>query len=104
MIQLTGKLYNIAVTEATDRETAEVSKVHTAEILHTVRGKTELVGLKLDAAVSDAWAKALGRDIAVEVRFYAMKNREGGIQSGLTCADKKALPLLMRTAPAAAAA
>lgn len=103
MIQLTGKLYNIAVNDVTDRETGEVSKVHTAEILHTVRGKTEIAGLKLDAAVADSWAKALNRDIAVEVRFYAMKNREGGIQSGLTCADKKALPLLLRAAPAAAA-
>jgi hypothetical protein len=104
MIQLTGKLYNIAATEATDRESGEVSKVHTAEILHTVRGKTEIAGLKLDPSVADSWAKALGRDIAVEVRFYAMKNREGGIQSGLTCADKKALPVLLRAAPAAAAA
>lgn len=104
MIQLTGKLYNIAITEATERETGEVSKVYTAEILHTARGKTEITGLKLDSSVADMWGKAIGRDIAVEVRFYAMKNREGGIQSGLTCADKKALPVLLRAVPVPAAA
>ena len=94
MINLHGKLYNIASTQSTDRETGEVGTTHTAEILHTSRGKTEIASVKIDASVVDAWEKCKGRDMSIEIRFYAMKTREGGIQSGLTLADKKSLPLV----------
>lgn len=102
MISITGKLYNIATTQSTDRETGEVLNTSTAEILHTSRGKTELAALKLDPSIVESWSKVIGKDISTEVRFYAMKNREGGIQSGLTLADKKALPVLAVPLKAAA--
>lgn len=96
MISITGTLYNIAASQNTDRETGEVSTVHTAEILHQTRGKSEIAGVKLDPSVVPSWEKAKGREISAEVRFYAMKNREGGIQSGLTLADKKGLPVILQ--------
>lgn len=104
MIFINGKLYGIAVSDNTDRDTGEVTKVHTAEVLHKSRGKSEIVGLKLDPLVVSAWSKCIGRDFNCEVRFYAMKNREGGIQSGLTLADKKALPSLIAEQPVRAVA
>lgn len=104
MILIFGKLYNIAHGENKDRETGEITVSHTAEILHTARGKTEIASVKLDAAVLEPWTKAVGKDISAEVRFYAMKTREGSIMSGLTLADKKALPTLQAAAPALKAA
>ena len=98
MISITGKLFNIVTGENIDRENGSITVTHTAEILHTVRGKTEIANLKLDASIVDAWAKAIGQDIIAEVRFWAMKTREGGIQSGLTLPDKKALPVVLAPA------
>lgn len=100
MIYITGNLYNIATSQNTNSETGVISTVHTAEILHQSRGKSEIAGVKLDPSVVPSWEKAKGRDINVEVRFYAMKNREGGIQSGLVLADKKSLPMVARPAAA----
>jgi len=98
MISITGKLFNIVTGQSTSRETGEVSVTYTAEILHTARGKTEIANLKLDAGIVEAWTKSLGQDIAAEVRFWAMKTREGGIQSGLTLVDKKAMPVILPAA------
>lgn len=98
MISITGKLFNIVTAETTDRETGAISATYTAEILHTVRGKTEIANLKLDAAIVEAWSKSIGQDITAEVRFWAMKTREGGIQTGLTLPDKKALPVILPAA------
>lgn len=92
MIQITGQLYKIAAAENTDRETGVISIVHSAEILHEARGKTEIASCKLDASVVEPWSKAVGKNITNEIRFYAMKTREGGIMQGITLADKKALP------------
>ena len=92
MIQITGTLYKIAPGQNTDRKTGEITTVHSAEILHTARGKTEIASVKLDPLVVDQWSKAVGKDITNEVRFYAMKTSEGSIMSGLILADKKSLP------------
>lgn len=92
MIQITGQLYKIAVSENTDRDTGVISQVHSAEILHEARGKTEIASVKLDASVVEPWTKCVGKNITNEIRFYAMKTREGGIMQGITLADKKALP------------
>lgn len=102
MIQITGKLINIASSPFTDRQTGEQSTTHTAEVLHQVKGKSEVQGLKLDASVLDAWAKAVGRDISVEVRSYAMKRDDGTIMAGYGLADKRSLPNLLRPVAAAA--
>lgn len=104
MLQLIGNIYDVTSKNVTDRETGVITLQHTAEILHKSNGKTEVLALKLDAGVADAWMKCKGRDIAVEVRPYAMKTREGGILQGLTLADKRALPNVLRAAPVATVA
>jgi hypothetical protein len=104
MLQLTGNIYDVTSKNVTDPQTGVITRVYTAEIIHKSNGKTEVTPLKLDAAVADAWGKAKGRDMVVEVRAYAMKTREGGILQGLTLADKRCLPGLLRVAPVAAAA
>lgn len=92
MITIHGKLLDVTSLPSTDMQTGVVSTVHTADILHKVRSKNELASVKLDESVLDGWSKCIGKDITAEVRFYAMKTREGGINSGLTLADKKSLP------------
>ena len=98
MISITGKVHNIVTGDYTDPKTGEVLPVHTVEILHTVRGKTEIANLKIDAVILEAWQKAIGHDICQEVRFWAMKTSEGGVLSGLTLPDKKALPVVLAPA------
>ena len=100
MISLIGKLYNIASVSKTDSATGEVSATHTADVLHTVRGKTELASVKIELGVLEGWQKCIGKDVSIGVRFYAMKNREGGIQSGLTLDDKASFPVIQRMASA----
>lgn len=102
MINLTGKLYNVVTNPFTDRETGQITQVSQAEILHTVKGKTELVSVKIDPVCVEGWTKAVGRDIVIEVAFYAMKTTQGAIQKGLMLAAKTALPGVLR-APVAAA-
>lgn len=92
MITLSGTLYKIVPTENTDRKTGEITKGHTAEILSEARGKTEVVSLKLDSSVVDAWKKCLKKDISIEVRPWALRT-ETGVNAGLALADKKALPV-----------
>lgn len=104
MLQLIGNLYDVTSKNVVDRETGVITLQHTAEVLHRSNGKAEILALKLDQAVADSWSKAKARDISVEVRPYAMKTREGGIMQGLTLADKRALPNVLRVAPAGAAA
>lgn len=104
MLQLIGNVYDVTSKNVTDRDTGVISIQHTAEILHKLGGKTEVLVLKLDQSVVEAWSKVKGRDIAVEVRPYAMKTREGGVMQGVSLADKRALPGVLRTAPVAAAA
>jgi hypothetical protein len=102
MLQLTGKVIDIVSGQNTDQATGQISTVHSAEILHKVRGKSEIASVKLDPSVVEPWTKAVGRDVSVEIRFYAMKTREGSILSGLTLADKKSLPTVHRPAAQAA--
>lgn len=102
MIQISGKLINIATSPFTDRQTGEQSTTYTAEVLHQVKGKSEVQGLKLDASVFDGWSKAVGRDISVEVRSYALKRDDGTLLAGYGLADKRCLPNLLRPVPAVA--
>lgn len=94
MITLTGKLLNIVQGENKDRETGEITPSHTAEILHQSRGKSVIESVKLDASIVIQWGKAVGSDISVEVRSYAMNNGKGGVISGYALADKKCLPVV----------
>lgn len=104
MLQLIGNIYDITVKDVTDRETGAITRVHSAEVLHKSNGKTEVTVLKIDPACLDGWTKAKGRDMGVEVRAYAIKTREGGILQGVSLADKRALPGLLRSVPAPLAA
>lgn len=92
MINITGKLHNTTHSRPINRSTGELRDVYTAEILHTVKGRSEIEYLKLDAKVFGAWTKAIGNDITAEVRFYAMKTDDGNVMSGLILADKSSLP------------
>lgn len=104
MISISGNLYAISPSEKTDPATGEVTKVYSAEVLHKVRGKTEIVSLKLDPLVVPAWQKCIGRNFHQEVIPYAIKTREGGVLKGYSFADKKALPNLIAEAPVRAVA
>ena len=99
MLSLTGKLIDIARTQATDQKTGEVSQVFAAEILHKERGKSVVESLKFDASVLPHWEKAIGKELTVEVRMYAMGGNGGSVQSGLAMADKKSLPVFWNAAP-----
>lgn len=94
MISLHGKLHDIVKGENKDNETGEIVATFTAEVLHKSRGKSVVDSVKLDPSVVNQWTKAIGQDISVEVRFYAMKGRDGSITSGFTLADKKCLPVV----------
>jgi hypothetical protein len=93
MITLTGKLLNIVHGENKDRQTGELTQTFTAEILHQSRGKSIIESLKLDISTFTQWQKAVGSDISVEVRSWAMSNGTG-INSGYALADKKCLPVV----------
>lgn len=103
-INIIGKLHEIAPGEATNPQTGEVTVTHSAEVLHKERGKTVVTSLKLDILAVEQWTKFLGQDFTVEVRPWAMKTREGGIQAGYALADKKALPVLLNAKPVLKAA
>jgi hypothetical protein len=104
MISITGKLFEIVQGESTNQQTGEVSVTHSAEVLHKERGKNVITSLKLDDSVLEQWTKNVGQDFTVEVRPWAMKTREGGIQAGYALADKKSLPVLLAAKPALKAA
>ena len=99
MITLTGKLLNIVQGENKDRETGEITPSHTAEILHQSRGKSVIESVKLDASILAQWGSAVGSDISVEVRSWAMSNGKGGVNSGYALADKKCLPVVVGVKP-----
>ncbi len=91
MLTLTGKILAVIPGESTNRTTGEVSKNFTVEILHSSRGRSVVESVKIDPEVGPQWTKLVGADMSVEVRTYAMKTADG-FNSGLTLADKKALP------------
>lgn len=101
MLTLTGKILNIVQSQNTNRATGEIRQRYTAEILHTVRGRSEIVNLNLDQAASLEWQKAVGHDISVEVRSYAIKTEDGGLMEGFALADKTALPTIHKALKAA---
>ena len=103
MIILHGKVIDI-VPASTNRTTGQIIPP-AVEVLHKVRGKSEIESLKIDASTEPTWAKTVGQNITVEVNFYAIATKEGGVASGLTLTDKKALPTLQAAPrPVAAAA
>ena len=99
MFLLTGTIIDVLSTESKDRETGVISQVYTVEVLHRSRGKSEVVSLKIDIDVVDSWRKFKGKDCHMEIRFYAMKNRDGGVQQGVMLTDKKILPTLRAPVP-----
>lgn len=104
MILISGKLFEIVKGESTNQTTGEVTPTHSAEVLHKERGKNVITSLKLDPSVVDQWEKNVGNEFSVEVRAWAMKTREGGINAGYALADKKALPVLQSAKPVLKAA
>ena len=94
MIKIEGKVLNCTHTTNTVRSSGEIRQNYTAEILHTVRGRSEIEYLKLDGKVFPQWQAAIGKEVTAEIRFYAMKSDDGNVMSGITLADKAALPTL----------
>lgn len=94
MLTLSGQILNVISGENKNRDTGEITKTATVEILHQSRGRSVVEAIKIDIEVFAAWMKLIGKNISVEVRTYAMKSSDGGVNSGLTLADKKALPFV----------
>nr|WP_315848084.1 hypothetical protein [uncultured Rhodoferax sp.] len=98
-LTLSGRLIGLVRSDNTDRETGAITQVVAAEILHQERGKSVIESLKFDLACIPGWEKAVGQNVELEVRMYAMKSNSGGIQSGLALADKKAYPVVVQATP-----
>lgn len=94
MLTLSGQILGVIAGENKNRDTGEITKTATVEILHQSRGRSVVEAIKIDTEVTAAWTKLIGKNISVEVRTYAMKSSDGGVNSGLTLADKKALPFV----------
>lgn len=92
---LSGKLVGIVTSNYTDRKTGEMSQNHAAEIFHKQAGKHEVDTVKIDKSTLAEWVKAEGKEVAVEVRPYAVMKTEGGVLQGFSLADKLALPTIM---------
>lgn len=99
MLTLTGKVLDV-IAARTNQTTGQIYPP-AVEILHKVRGKSEVEQLKIDPKTETAWLKASGQNITVEVNYYAIANKDGAISSGLTLADKSALPTVQAAAPRA---
>lgn len=104
MLTLSGQLINVVPTENTNRNTGEVTKSYVAEILHKSRERHAVESVKLDAEALSSWTSAIGKHISCEVRMYAIKGSDGSVQSGLTLADKKCLPIVHGNSKPAAVA
>jgi len=100
-LTLTGHLHKIAETSQTNRSTGEIRPKYIAEVLDTRRNRTVVESLTLDETVLPEWKKAVGQEISIAVRPYAMKNDDGSILSGLSCAEKGALPVIHKSKQAA---
>lgn len=100
-LTLTGHLHKIAETSQTDRKTGEIRPKYTAEVLDTRRGRTVVEGLTIEDTMVSEWKKALNQEISIAVRPYAMKNDDGSILSGLSLAEKGALPVIHKAKQAA---
>lgn len=96
MITISGKILNTVHSQNVNRSTGEMRDTYTAEILHTVRGRSEIEYLKLDPKVFAHWTKQIGAEISAEVRFYAMKSDDGSVNSGLILSDKTSLPTIIK--------
>jgi len=103
-LTLEGRLLQVVRSERIDRTTGEVQNRVTVEILHISKGRSALAQLAVDLTVAPAWEKIagsgdkLGELVRVEVAPYAMSGRDGEIIAGLTCADKKAAPVVISRA------
>lgn len=102
MLTLTGKVLDV-IPGRTNQVTGQIYPP-AVEILHKVKGKSEVEQLKIDPKTVAAWEKAAGQNITIEVNYYAMKGSEGAIISGLSLADKSALPTVQAAAPRSASA
>lgn len=99
MLTLSGKVLDV-IPGRTNQTTGQIYPP-AVEILHKVKGKSQVEQLKIDPKTQGAWEKASGQNITIEVNYYAMKGTEGAIVSGLSLADKSALPTVQAAAPRA---
>lgn len=90
MLTLSGKVLDV-IPGRTNQTTGQIYPP-AVEILHKVKGKSQVEQLKIDAKTIGAWEKASGQNITIDVNYYAMKGSEGAVISGLTLSDKTALP------------
>lgn len=98
---LTGRVIQIFEGSQTNRTTGEIRPKYAAEILHTVRGRSVVENLNIDLSIHAEWSKAVNHEISIEVKPYAMKSDDGSILSGLTLAQKGALPVIHKPKSAA---
>lgn len=103
MITLEGRVLRVIKGTRTERETGVVTERVQVEILHVSKGKSSVVLLTIDPGCIGVWEKVAGTTekfgelVELEVVPYAIAGRDGEILAGLTCADKKALPLTKRS-------
>lgn len=100
-LTLTGHLHKIAETSQTDRKTGEIRPKYIAEVLDTRKGRTVIESLTIEDTVFPEWKKAVGQEISIGVRPYSMKTEDGSLISGLSCAEKSALPVIHKVKTAA---
>jgi hypothetical protein len=94
MLILEGKVLGVVYSERIDTA-GVIEKRAQVEVLHRIRGKSRVDTVRIDPSVSAAWEKADGKDVRIEVDYYALLGSEGGVISGFMMADKKALPLMV---------
>ena len=94
MLILEGQVLGVIKSERVGLDGVIDSRAQ-VEILHRVRGKSRVDTVRIDVSVVPAWEKVAGKDVRVDVDFYAMPVAEGQIVSGFMMADKKALPVIV---------
>ena len=96
MLILEGKVIGVVYSERIDAN-GVIDKRAQVEILHRIRGKARVDTVRIDASVSASWEKVEGKDVRIEVDYYALLGTEGGVISGFMMSDKKALPLAINS-------
>ena len=91
MLILEGKVLGVVKSERTDKDGVISSRAQ-VEILHRIRGKSRVDTVRIDTSVAAAWEKFEGKEVRVDVDYYAILGSEGGVISGFMMSDKKALP------------
>lgn len=98
MLTLTGKLLDV-IPGGTSQKTGQIFDP-TIEILHKVRGKSEVEKIKIDPKTEAAWTKAINQIVSVAVNPYAMgPDKNTPINKGLSLDDKAVLPTVQTATP-----